>query len=255
MKITVRKALKADVRRDIIRLPKQIRSELKVETGDRIEIQYSNKSITARVALSDKELVGQSACRINSRLRRMVGAEIGDQVILKKKEDDMAVNLSAINTDRYDIVILEKETNHPFQISSTMVRIARRLAHGKVRQIDKAKSIFAWMQSHIRYGRNRRRGLGYRDSVEVKTSGEGVCGEQAILYVSMARCVGLTVSYVAVKVDMQGNSVNHACAGIKINGDLILVDPAYHTYDIRHKAFRVMKDWEIHSTFRAFRGT
>lgn len=254
MSVKVWKALKNDAHRDWVRLSKTIRKDLGVETGDSVEILHQGKSITAKVALGDKELIGQSACRLNSRLRGLLGVEIGGQVELRKKEEDIAVNLSGINTDRYDIVIVERATNHPFQFSPKMVKIARKVVRGKARQIDKAKAIFAWMQAHIRYGQSRRVGVGYRDSIEVKTSGEGVCGEQAILYVSMARCVGLTVCYVSVRIDMRGNSVNHACAGVKIDDKLVLVDPAYHSFDIHHKAFYPLKDREIHSNFRVFRG-
>jgi len=118
---------------------------------------------------------------------------------------------------------------------------------------NKARAIFNWMEGNIRYGSSQR-SVGYRNSAEVMRDNEGVCGEMAFLYVPLARLASLTSGFVIVDRDDQGRKVHHACAYVETNRH-ILVDPAYHQFDIRHRDFRYLSDREAMDLFGQYRKT
>ena len=58
----------------------------------------------------------------------------------------------------------------------------------------------------------------------------------------------------AEPVDYENEDVNHACAAVKLNKQ-ILVDPAYRKFDIKHKKFKILSDQEAVPHFKAMRGS
>ena len=158
--------------------------------------------------------------------------------------------------DNYSVFVNDETVVNPFGISNRLVQIIQRETRGLATQESKARRIFDWMQSNIRYDedfRNDRSLRSYASSLETLRRGEGVCGEQAFLYISMARSVGITSSYVVVTRDYKHKSVNHACACVTVERGKIHVDPAYHRYDIKHCKERHLKDREVIDNFRQWR--
>lgn len=154
----------------------------------------------------------------------------------------------------YDFVLIEKGSlNLPFKINEAIGSTVSEIVRDCRSQEDQSRAIFGWFEKNIRYGETKRNqsGAGYFDALEVFSNREGVCGEMAILYCSMARLAGLKSHIVMVDRDYKGKEVNHACAGVELNGRLILVDPAYHTFDIAHQAFRPMSDSDFFKYFQA----
>ncbi|HEV2207970.1 MAG TPA: hypothetical protein VG167_04300 [Verrucomicrobiae bacterium] len=68
--------------------------------------------------------------------------------------------------------------------------------------------------------------------------------DYTILYVTLARAVGLQTDFVLVQQDYQGVQVAHACAGLVLNEKSILIDLAYDSFGAPHRVFRFMGDVE-----------
>jgi transglutaminase-like putative cysteine protease len=251
--VTVVRALVRDAGRRIVRAPKAVRLAAGLTRGGWARISQGGRSVVLRIALGDRLLIGRQACRLSAALRTELQVLPGATVTLEGSAE--AALAGSIDTAHYDLVVVERRVANPFQVSPRLMEIAASLVAGRSGSEGKARALFMWVQRHVRYGASRRRGnLGYRDSLEVKNDGEGVCGEQAYLYVSMARLAGLRSNFVVVKRDHRGQRVAHACASVEINGQVVLVDPAYHTFGIVHQDFEVVDDLRAHEMFVGFRG-
>ncbi|MCC5846803.1 MAG: hypothetical protein JJU29_01820 [Verrucomicrobia bacterium] len=252
-KLKVLSALSADVGKGRIRLEKTARQKLGVSAGETVSVSHSGQSVTLRAFKADKDLVGKGACRLDAGTRKQLGLS-SSGIVEVSAVIQLSVSINAVIDPReYDLVVVEKTAENPFQISSKLAKIAVAEANRKRSPKGKAKALFDWVHDNIQYGGNRPRGIGYRDSVETKIAGEGVCGEMAFLYVAMARIVGLKARYVIVDRDFRDQRVNHACAGVYLEDQLILVDPAYHTFDIHHRKFKSLGDLQAHAAFRSMR--
>lgn len=150
--------------------------------------------------------------------------------------------------------VLTDDHDHPFQVTNMITAISHEVTGGKEREYDKAAAIYEWIERHIIYGRDKlERTIQYRTAPEVLETQEGVCGEMAILYVVMARCASLESNFVVVDVDCDGRKVNHACASVRTDGTVRLVDPAYHRFDVKHIRYRIMPDSEAVSMLETIR--
>lgn len=152
--------------------------------------------------------------------------------------------------------IISEDSDHPFQVNKLVAETAKKITEGKNSDREKAEAIHDWFLANIKYGKDKvsKHKGEYRTSLEVFTDQEGVCGEMAVLYVVMARAVGLKANYASVQVDYENEDVNHACAAVKLNKQ-ILVDPAYRKFDIKHKKFKILSDQEAVPHFKAMRGS
>lgn len=253
VKLRVLSALSADVGKGRIRLAKAARNTLGVGTGEKVSARHGGHHCNLTVLKADKDLVGKGACRLDGETRKVLHIKQAGHVVVSTKMKSIVSINAVIDPREYDLVVVEKIAENPFQISAKLVKIAVAQTARRRSQMAKARALFDWVHDNIQYGGHRPSGVGYRDSVETKVAGEGVCGEMAFLYVAMARVVGLAASFVKVDRDLRGDKVRHACAGVKTKERLILVDPAYHTFDIQHKRFKVMSDLEAHAAFRSMR--
>lgn len=165
-----------------------------------------------------------------------------------------SAKLLGASVSQYNYVITE-DPNHPFQLNGVISDTAQKVVYGKKTDRAKAKAIFDWFLDSIKYGESKRRkhGKRYRTSAEVFIDSEGVCGEMAVLYVVMARSVGLRANYVSVRIDEHGQKVNHACATVEISGKNVLVDPAYYTFDVKHGDFEILTDKTAVPHFKSMR--
>ncbi len=143
----------------------------------------------------------------------------------------------------YYLSINDNSFKNPFLVNDKIIRLATHFSKYDD-DYDKLYSLFDWTLENIRY----KKGSKYKDSVEVLQKGRGVCAETAILYTTIARCMGFCCNYASVKIDNSGEKVRHACSALELERR-ILVDIAYETFDIHHKKYKVLKDIEVIKRF------
>ena len=150
----------------------------------------------------------------------------------------------------YYLALNDKSVQNPFVVSSGLVGIIRDCTREHQNQEKKARVIYDWIEQNIKYGKGR---YGYSNSKEVLEQKLGVCGEMAFLYITMVRSVGLDAAFVEVDRDGDGKKVSHACAIVDVGDREILVDPAYHQFDVHHRDWKVLTDLEVLERFNQWR--
>ena len=132
----------------------------------------------------------------------------------------------------------------PFLIDKNLARKAMEVTRqGDAR--EKYYGIYLWITQNIYHEKAE----GYRNSLEVFYERKGVCGEQAYLFIAMARAMGLEAHYASVFVDHKGKKVSHACIAI----DSMLVDTSYGLFPVRHKVYKILTDLEVGENYRRWR--
>src|SRR5439155_19460373 len=116
---------------------------------------------------------------------------------------------------------------NPLEASSKLKKWAKELAGGSATEQEKATRLYQGLARHV----DINTGAGKRTALETfdewKNPGASfTCQEYALLYVVLARAVGLNAYFVLVEKDYRGSTVSHACAGVFIDGKALLVDPA-----------------------------
>ncbi|MEM4247154.1 MAG: transglutaminase-like domain-containing protein [Candidatus Woesearchaeota archaeon] len=114
--------------------------------------------------------------------------------------------------------------------------------------IDKAKAIYDWMTKNIAYDLERKRaidnhlddGIPYEPEITIERR-KGICSDQALLYVELARKMKIKAYYAHVDVDYKGARVAHACAIIRVPEGEIQVDPAYQMFNSKHKQYCIIE--------------
>jgi hypothetical protein len=118
---------------------------------------------------------------------------------------------------------------------------------------DKARTIYDWMAGHIAYDYARLADSWRAETLapeETLQRGKGICTDMTALYIALGTRIGLKAYEVDVWQDDLGESVNHACALVRLPEGSILVDPAYGAnnpkrgFDIKHKGYEV-KDYAL----------
>lgn len=177
---------------------------------------------------------------------------VREDYLSKRTEPDDRLSVGEID-GKYQIMITERCVENPFIIDSELVKVIKKHTRNCTTDYDKARAIFDWFEENIEYGDRKRYSHRYRNSGEVLRTKEGVCGEMAYLYVSMARVVGLQSNYISVKRDCYRKKVHHGCAIVHTERGSILVDPAYHTFDIDHHEYHPVSDEEAIGLFKEWR--
>jgi transglutaminase-like putative cysteine protease len=174
--------------------------------------------------------------------------------IIKEAEDKFGIDISKYKTENefqnpnitkknYSRTVLTDDENHPFQITKELAELTDSITANSKNELDKLKKIFNWFVNNINYGTAKREiNNGYRTSNEVFKDKEGICGEMASLFVVMSRHIGIKSNYVSIRKDLYGENVYHACSGVSINNETILIDPAYNKFDANHKDFIIRTD-------------
>jgi len=148
-------------------------------------------------------------------------------------------------SDNYYTTMLDDSVDHPFQISMEAVKEVRAFMDLQGDEYEKARSVYLFMKS---------KGVTYhslgpgktRNAEKVWNEKKGSCFDQTLLYIVLARSVGLKAAYYDVSLDNKGEKVCHACAGVKIGrSKTVLVDPAYNTFDINHYRVEKKNDLEV----------
>ncbi|MBI4440381.1 transglutaminase domain-containing protein [Candidatus Woesearchaeota archaeon] len=151
----------------------------------------------------------------------------------------------------YDLIVNDGSMQNPFTISPYLVTIIRKYTADSSNEEEKARMIFLWIEQNIHYGKQNH---GYKNSKETLATREGVCGEMAFLYITMARCCSLKAAYASVSADYTGKKVYHGCAAVYVPR-LVLADPAYHAWDINHKRYEILSDRAVLDNFSKWRSS
>jgi transglutaminase-like putative cysteine protease len=166
----------------------------------------------------------------------------------KPTENQHALNLADISPT-YQLLISDQTVNHPFAANLELILLVNNEFKKFTDESYKAKAIFDWMNDNIEY----RWHSVYANSTQTLQDRYGVCGEMTFLYVTMARSAGLEAKCVHVTRDNSSHKVNHACAAAYLHGQQTLVDVAYHTFDIKHRQYRVLTDNEAMELYKSQR--
>jgi len=153
----------------------------------------------------------------------------------------------------YVITVTEPDVEVPYQLTPEMFERAEEKIKDCNTDEEKARVLFDWLESEIQYGTSTRGSIGYRNSTEVFDQKEGVCGEMTYTYITIARSLGLRAGYVSVTRDADGDEVQHGCSYVSLNGRDVLVDLAYHTFDIHHLRYSKISDVKAIKKFQAWR--
>lgn len=211
--------------------------------SDRRAARKPRYSVAERIKKDIKE---RSAYQRSS---RPIRSPTIDRIVLdiKKRQrdasDETKLNLGAIDSG-YFVYINDDSMINPFGLNSEVARVINKETRNCHTAEDKARKLYDWFEDNISYG-DSRRWTGYSTGQEVFRIKQGVCGEMAFLYTTMARAVGLKSNFYAVDRDHRNKKVCHACSGVETEQRLILVDPAYHTFDIKHKKYKKLTDKRI----------
>lgn len=193
---------------------------------------------------------------IKSKKRRAADPYYSFYLISKiKDKKNLESTLNVAGLDNYRLILTDDSIENPYVINSDLVGVIRKHTKPHNNKLDKARAVYDWMVDNIKYGSKtrRQRNVGYKSSDEVIRDKEGICGEMAYLYITMARCCGLKSSFVCVDRDFRNKPVSHACASVDVGPRMVLVDPAYNSFDIKHMKYHIISDREVLEMFDQWR--
>ncbi len=170
-------------------------------------------------------------------------------LLLGKSHQPDYFSLDKINHD-YGAIITEELDKDPFVINNDIAAIAKTLARTSPDDEAKAKALYKWVEANVAFDKKNKV---YRNSIEALKERKGVCGSMAFLYIAMARSIGLKANFVVVDRDESGKRVKHGCAAVELSGRDVLVDPAYHKFDINHRKYEVVSDHAASIMFENWR--
>ncbi|HEV7928303.1 MAG TPA: tetratricopeptide repeat protein [Verrucomicrobiae bacterium] len=139
---------------------------------------------------------------------------------------------------------------NPLACNEDMKRFAAELIGSETNQMEQARRLFNGLTQHL----NTHVGAGERTAAEAfkalsDTNTALTCQDYTLLYVSLARSVGLQAYYVFVQKDYRDETVSHACAGIFIDGKGILVDPSFQWFGVPHVGYEFKDDCWVSACF------
>jgi hypothetical protein len=153
--------------------------------------------------------------------------------------------------------IITEDQDEPFQVNQEIVAVAQKIVEGLVFEEEKARALFDWFVLNIKFGTSgwKKHKKSMRHAKEIFEDREGVCAEMTILYIAMARAVGLEANYAKIEINNSGKIDRHACAAVKINDKYIYVDSSYNQFDAKHQGYTIMTDQEAVPHFKSLRGS
>jgi ankyrin repeat protein/tetratricopeptide (TPR) repeat protein len=132
---------------------------------------------------------------------------------------------------------------NPLEDNPALRRWALELTTGMTDSTAKARALFEALSGRFQV----QPGYGTRTAQQVfadwlKPEEVFSCQEFAKLYVALARSVGLDAWLVHLERDYQGRPVYHDCAGVFLDGQCYLADPAYRWFGVPHQSLSVLDD-------------
>lgn len=143
----------------------------------------------------------------------------------------------------------------PFAATSDMVTWARDLSGGAEPELEKAQRLFSALRRHIDSNPEASHRTAQQAFLEWRNPQANLsCQDYTFLFVVLARELGLKAFYVMINADYRSNLVNHACAGVFVEGKALLVDPAYQWFGVPHVDYQFQNDIEAWGLFLAQSG-
>jgi len=152
----------------------------------------------------------------------------------------MALLRSKLTLEQMKLVI------NPLASSPEMDQWAHQITAGATNEDAKARRLFQTLADR-NGGRTPNMVGAMRTAQDVFTAWNAtntsfLCKDYALLYVALARCVGLKAYDVNVEEDAMGGKIPHDCAAVFFGGRAMLVDPIYHWFGAPHNKFTVLND-------------
>jgi tetratricopeptide (TPR) repeat protein len=162
------------------------------------------------------------------------------------QEDFQRALREKLTTDEVSAVV------NPLAASPEMARWGEALTVGCTNDSQKARAIFAALsaRSGARPARFREPPTAEGAFAAWKNPEETFqCQQLAILYVALARSVGLAAYHTFVEEDCFGTRVYHECAAVFFKSRALLVDPNYDWFGVPHRRFTILNDLESAAVF------
>jgi tetratricopeptide (TPR) repeat protein len=204
------------------------------------------------VAQYETFLSGAAKIRVRSPLVQGIEAALADQKLRLSPHAVKASMPRTFNAQQLQSALEATLTpteltvvTNPFGVTAEMTKWAKGMAGDRTGDINKARVLFSGLSRRIDltpHPERRTAEEAFREWRDPKAS--LTCQDYALLFVALARQLDLKAFYVHVKRDYRSNLVAHACAGVFVNGEALLVDPAYHWLGIPHKDYEVLTDPE-----------
>ena len=134
--------------------------------------------------------------------------------------------------------------NLPLASTPEMKRWAEELIQGAANDQEKARKLHDALAGHLDPGAGGSKTARETFADWRKPQASFLCQEYARLYVALARDVGLKAFFVMVERDFEDLTVLHACAGVLLDGQALLVDPSYRWFGVPHKKFAFQDDYQ-----------
>ncbi len=147
--------------------------------------------------------------------------------------------LERLSPPEYQLLI------NPLDTTPEMKEWAKQITKGADGELEKAKKLFDALTKRIDLGNEK----GHRTVIETfkdwnDPKATFLCEEYTFLYVALAREAGLRANYVLVNKDCRGRFSPHACAGVFIGDEALLVDPAFLWFGAPHDEYQFKSDWQ-----------
>ena len=134
---------------------------------------------------------------------------------------------------------------NPLQTDRSMLKWAKNATRGAMTDIDKARSLFDAVTERFDLGTRTHQRTAKEAAADWKNPLTHLtCEDYTFLYVALAREVGLPAFCVLINRDCQSNLVSHACAGVFIGSQALLVDPGYQWFGAPHLEYQFLDDAE-----------
>jgi ankyrin repeat protein/tetratricopeptide (TPR) repeat protein len=205
-------------------------------------VEYGDRFLSrARRFGLNPELVREFEHRVLALRQRLTATPVTVRPPRAYPAQELAQTLAAaLSADERRLVV------NPLEDTPSMQAWARELAVGAADDAARAQALFDALNGRIQLAP----GYGARTAQEVfadwsKPEEVFSCQEFAKLYVALARAVGLEAYLVHLERDYQGRIVYHDCAGVFLQGQCFLADPAYHWFGVPHQSVVVFDDLAV----------
>jgi len=136
-----------------------------------------------------------------------------------------------------------KQVFNPLACTPEMKSWAEEITRDAPSAMDKAKALFDTLIRRSETAANIKKHTAQEVFSLWNDPSEGFdCMDYTVLYVSLARAVGLNAFYTYVSKDPEKRVIGHACASVFADGKALLVDPALAWFGVPHARYAVMDD-------------
>jgi tetratricopeptide (TPR) repeat protein len=146
-----------------------------------------------------------------------------------------------------------QSVTNPITSTPEMKKWAEQLAGDSSDDEEKAKRLYYGLPHHLgltEAAGRRTAEEAFRDRANL--GAPFTCQEYSLLYVALARDVGLKAYFVTVETDYKKRNIPpHACAGVCIGGKALLVDPAYQWFGVPHEKYEFQNDFQMMGIYLA----